>query len=161
MDYFKFQAQKHLPKWNKRRLTQDQQRLLETSFNFNTKLEPDRKFQLAQELGLPPRQVAIWYQNKRARWKNQSLEMDYKALQLRLENALGDNKRLEKEVHRLKQELDKAHKMLLSSSNTAYSSFSSLSASCDEDGSSSFLDNSKSCLEKEFYACLTGGEDQL
>ncbi|KAF8391297.1 hypothetical protein HHK36_023599 [Tetracentron sinense] len=108
MDILQCQSNRHPSKCNKKRLTQDQVRLLETSFTCDKKLEPERKFQLAHELGLPPRQVAIWYQNKRARWKNRSLELDYKALQLRLDNALADNRRLEREVSRLKGELEKA-----------------------------------------------------
>ncbi|KAL2494961.1 Homeobox-leucine zipper protein ATHB-52 [Forsythia ovata] len=100
MDSFQSQTRK-------KRLTPNQVRLLETSFNFNNKLDPDRKSQLAVQLGVPPRQVAIWYQNKRAREKNQSLETDYKMLQVRLENTVSHNARLKEEVERLKDELSK------------------------------------------------------
>lgn len=160
MDFFQSQARKHQPKFSKKRLTKDQVRLLETSFDLNNKLDSDRKLQLAQELGIPPRQVAIWYQNKRARWKNQSLELEYNALQLRLDAALGDKRKLEKEVDRLKQELQKAQEVLLSC-NVTYSTLTSLSTSCDEDGSSSLLGDSKLGLDKELYACLIGGGDQF
>ncbi|XP_052179185.1 homeobox-leucine zipper protein ATHB-52 [Diospyros lotus] len=97
----------------KKRLTQEQVRLLETSFESNKKLEPERKLQLARELGIPPRQIAIWYQNKRARWKTQSLELEYSALQLRLEATLTEKRRLEREVDHLRGELEKAHRLLL------------------------------------------------
>ncbi|XP_057954085.1 homeobox-leucine zipper protein ATHB-52-like [Malania oleifera] len=96
---------------SKKRLTQEQLTLLETSFSFNKKLEPHRKFQLEEHLGLPPCQVVIWYQNKRARWKNQTLEVDHCTLQLRLD--IADNKRLEKEVERLKQELEHKVRQLM------------------------------------------------
>ncbi|KAL3519830.1 hypothetical protein ACH5RR_017979 [Cinchona calisaya] len=163
MDFhFQSISRKNELKFHKKRLTQDQVRLLESSFNFNNKLDPDRKSQLAQELGLPPRKVAIWYQNKRSRWKNENLEVDNKALQLRLESVLADNERLQSEVERLKQELHKAQEMLLLSVNnnsTPYSSFSSqLSSSCDEVGSSNLAHGSKNHLDKEFFACLIGGD---
>ncbi|KAK6932620.1 Homeobox domain [Dillenia turbinata] len=156
MDNLHSQSKRHPSKCNKKRLNQDQVRLLETSFNFETKLNPDQKYQLAQQLGVPPRQVAIWYQNKRARWKNQTLEFDYKEVQVRLENALADNKRLEREVEWLKEELGKVQSMLFSS-YTGYPSLSSASTSCDEDGTSTtLLGESKGCLQKELFACLLG-----
>lgn len=102
----------HSSKIQKKRLSQEQVRLLETSFDAGKKLEPDRKFQLARELGVPPRQIAIWYQNKRARWKNQSLELDYGAVQVRLEAAQAENRALEKEVDVLRAELKLAQDML-------------------------------------------------
>ncbi|KAA8515206.1 hypothetical protein F0562_018385 [Nyssa sinensis] len=148
---------KHPLRCNKKRLTQDQVRLLETSFNFNNKLDTDRKLQLSQQLGVPPRKIAIWYQNKRARWKNQSLEVDHKSMQLRLETVMADNKRLEREVERLRAELHKAQDMLLSL-GTPNSSLPSLSTSCDEVGSSNFLGDSKHHFDKELYACLIGVE---
>ncbi|GFQ01494.1 homeobox-leucine zipper protein athb-52 [Phtheirospermum japonicum] len=108
MDQFQYpNTQKHHTTNHKKRLSQEQVRLLETNFNTNKKLEPDQKSQLAQELGVPDRQVAIWYQNKRAREKSQSLEADHKALQLRLDNVLADNARLKGEAERLKAELNK------------------------------------------------------
>jgi homeobox-leucine zipper protein len=64
----------------KRRLTFDQVRALERNFEMENKLEPERKMQLAKELGLRPRQVAVWFQNRRARWKTKQLERDYETL---------------------------------------------------------------------------------
>ncbi|EYU28020.1 hypothetical protein ABFS82_13G102600 [Erythranthe guttata] len=103
------ETQKHqtITKSRKKRLTENQVRLLESNFSSNNKLEPDRKCQLAAELGVPPRQVSIWYQNKRARDKAQSLEIDHGNLQLRLESVLADNARLKGQVAMLKDELNR------------------------------------------------------
>lgn len=65
---------------NKRRFSDEQIKSLESMFESETKLEPRKKLQLARELGLQPRQVAIWFQNKRARWKSKQIEHDYSIL---------------------------------------------------------------------------------
>ncbi|KAI3457421.1 hypothetical protein Pfo_014084 [Paulownia fortunei] len=142
----------HSYKIHKKRLNQDQVRLLEATFDATKKLEPERKFQLARELGVPPRQIAIWYQNKRARWKNQSLELDYGSLQVRLEAALAEKEQLEKE---------QAHQ-----AGTA-PPVSSLSSCCDEGAGSSSLNDDVGCSAnwangealqfEELYACLMVG----
>ncbi|EOA13730.1 hypothetical protein CARUB_v10026808mg [Capsella rubella] len=64
----------------KRRLSVEQVKALEKNFEIDNKLEPERKVKLAQELALQPRQVAIWFQNRRARWKTKQLERDYGVL---------------------------------------------------------------------------------
>ncbi|CAL9771499.1 unnamed protein product [Musa acuminata subsp. burmannicoides] len=96
----------------KRRLSADQVRALEKNFEVDNKLEPERKVRLAQELGLQPRQVAVWFQNRRARWKTKQLEHDYAALkasydQLRLDcDALRrDKESLLAEIKELRAKL--------------------------------------------------------
>lgn len=66
---------------NTKRFSDEQIKSLETMFETETRLEPRKKLQLARELGLQPRQVAIWFQNKRARWKSKQLEREYNKLQ--------------------------------------------------------------------------------
>ncbi|CAL5069147.1 unnamed protein product [Urochloa decumbens] len=74
----------------KRRFTDEQIRSLESMFHAHqAKLEPREKAELARELGLQPRQVAIWFQNKRARWRSKQLEHDYAALRAKFD-ALRD-----------------------------------------------------------------------
>ncbi|CAH1422509.1 unnamed protein product [Lactuca virosa] len=96
----------------KRRLKADQVQFLEKSFETENKLEPDRKIQLAKELGLQPRQIAIWFQNRRARWKTKRLEKDYDVLQesynelkANYENLLQEKEKLISEVHDLSDKL--------------------------------------------------------
>eukprot|EP00250_Pteridium_aquilinum_P020781 c24944_g5_i4 orf=591-1457(+) len=102
-------------KEKKRRLTMEQVNFLETSFNMDLKLEPERKALIAKQLGLRPRQVAIWFQNRRARWKNKQVEQEYESLKASYDTvvkekkslaeeydlALEGNKRLQAEVARL------------------------------------------------------------
>ncbi|KAK7317722.1 hypothetical protein RJT34_02180 [Clitoria ternatea] len=136
-------AQHHRAKYNKKRLTEEQVAILENCFASNKKLEPEQKFQLANQLGVPPRQVAIWYQNKRARWKTQSLEVDHGVLQAKLENVMAEKKQLEKDVERLKAELKKAQEMLFVSNNNNNNNAScEFSTSFEEGGSSGVHDDS-------------------
>ncbi|KAJ1295663.1 hypothetical protein BS78_01G240200 [Paspalum vaginatum] len=67
----------------KRRLAADQVRALERSFEVDNKLDPERKARIARDLGLHPRQVAVWFQNRRARWKTKQIERDFAALRAR------------------------------------------------------------------------------
>lgn len=97
----------------KRRLSVDQVRALEKNFELENKLEPERKVSLAQELGLQPRQVAVWFQNRRARWKTKQLERDYAllkanydGLKLNFESLQHENEALLKEIEELKSKLN-------------------------------------------------------
>ncbi|KAJ4796555.1 Homeobox-leucine zipper protein family [Rhynchospora pubera] len=72
----------------KRRLGVEQVRALEKHFEVENKLDPDRKTRLAQDLGLQPRQVAVWFQNRRARSKTKQLERDFNALKGRHDELL-------------------------------------------------------------------------
>ncbi|CBI33148.3 unnamed protein product, partial [Vitis vinifera] len=97
----------------KRRLSVDQVKALEKNFEVENKLEPERKVKLAQELGLQPRQVAVWFQNRRARWKTKQLERDYgilkanyETLKLNYDAIQHDNEALLKEIRELKSKLN-------------------------------------------------------
>ncbi|KAF8397797.1 hypothetical protein HHK36_016720 [Tetracentron sinense] len=90
----------------KKRLTYDQAELLERSFQDEIKLEPERKLRLATELGLPPRQVAVWFQNRRARWKAKQLELLYDELKREFHVISREKQKLHEEVMKLKAELD-------------------------------------------------------
>lgn len=97
----------------KRRLTADQVRFLEKSFELDNKLEPERKIQLAKQLSLQPRQVAIWFQNRRARWKTKQLEKDYDDLQESYNKLKANYENLVKEKEKLKSEVDDLSEKLM------------------------------------------------
>ncbi|CAK8536831.1 unnamed protein product [Lathyrus sativus] len=90
----------------KRRLSSEQVQFLERSFEVENKLEPDRKVQLAKDLGLQPRQVAIWFQNRRARFKTKQLEKDYGTLKASFDRLKDDYDNLVQENDKLKQEVN-------------------------------------------------------
>ncbi|XP_074590482.1 homeobox-leucine zipper protein HOX16-like isoform X2 [Curcuma longa] len=86
----------------KRRLTSEQIRMLERSFEEENKLEPERKSELAKKLGLQPRQVAVWFQNRRARWKNKQVEHDYDRLKASYDALVLDHDAVRKDNDRLR-----------------------------------------------------------
>lgn len=69
----------------KKRLSAEQVKALEKVFEADRQLDPERKVKIAQEIGLQPRQVAIWFQNRRARHKTKQLERDYHLLKANYE----------------------------------------------------------------------------
>ncbi|XP_038994867.1 homeobox-leucine zipper protein ATHB-6-like isoform X2 [Hibiscus syriacus] len=89
----------------KRRLSVDQVKALEKNFEAENKLEPERKVKLAQELGLQPRQVAVWFQNRRARWKTKQLERDYGLLKTSYDTLKADYEALQLDNEALLKEI--------------------------------------------------------
>ncbi|XP_051117348.1 homeobox-leucine zipper protein ATHB-23-like [Andrographis paniculata] len=93
-------------KEKKRRLKAEQVNGLEKSFESGgDRLDPDRKIQLARELGLDPRQVAIWFQNRRARSRTKKLESDYDALRRQLQSLAAHNLALKSNNKKLHSQL--------------------------------------------------------
>lgn len=82
----------------KRKLSDEQVNLLEQNFGNEHKLESERKDRLASELGLDPRQVAVWFQNRRARWKSKKLEEEYSKLKSQHDSTVLEKCQLESEV---------------------------------------------------------------
>ncbi|XP_055830650.1 homeobox-leucine zipper protein ATHB-12-like [Solanum dulcamara] len=88
-----------------KRFSDEQVKVLESMFKQKTKLEPSKKLELARDLGLQPRQVAIWFQNRRARWKTKQLEHEYRRLKAEFNNLAMKFESLKKEKESLLKQL--------------------------------------------------------
>lgn len=86
----------------KLRLSKEQSAFLEDSFKEHNTLNPKQKLALAKELNLRPRQVEVWFQNRRARTKLKQTEVDYEYLKRCCETLTEENRRLQKELQELR-----------------------------------------------------------
>ncbi|XP_024978136.1 homeobox-leucine zipper protein HAT22-like isoform X2 [Cynara cardunculus var. scolymus] len=96
----------------KLRLTKAQSALLEEAFKHHSTLNPKQKQELARELKLRPRQVEVWFQNRRARTKLKQTEVDCEYLKKCCEALKEENSRLHKELQELKALKLSAHQSL-------------------------------------------------
>ncbi|XP_004307928.1 PREDICTED: homeobox-leucine zipper protein ATHB-12-like [Fragaria vesca subsp. vesca] len=97
---------------NSRRFSDEQIKLLESIFEADSKLEPRRKVQVARELGLQPRQVAIWFQNRRARWKSKQIEQDFRTLRNEYDLLASKFESLKEEKQSLLIQLEKLNDLM-------------------------------------------------
>ncbi|XP_058114349.1 homeobox-leucine zipper protein HAT14-like [Magnolia sinica] len=86
----------------KLRLSKQQSSLLEESFKEHNTLTPVQKQELAERLNLRPRQVEVWFQNRRARTKLKQTEVDCSFLKKCCESLSDENRRLKKELQELR-----------------------------------------------------------
>ncbi|KAK4413054.1 Homeobox-leucine zipper protein HAT14 [Sesamum alatum] len=86
----------------KLRLTKEQSAFLEESFKEHNTLNPKQKLALAKQLNLRPRQVEVWFQNRRARTKLKQTEVDCEYLKKCCETLTEENRRLQKELQELR-----------------------------------------------------------
>lgn len=86
----------------KLRLSKEQAAVLEETFKEHNTLNPKQKLALAKQLSLRPRQVEVWFQNRRARTKLKQTEVDCEYLKRCCENLTEENRRLQKEVNELR-----------------------------------------------------------
>ncbi|XP_022766833.1 homeobox-leucine zipper protein HOX11-like isoform X2 [Durio zibethinus] len=85
----------------KLRLSKEQSAFLEESFKEHNTLNP-QKLALAKQLNLRPRQVEVWFQNRRARTKLKQTEVDCEYLKRCCETLTEENRRLQKELQELR-----------------------------------------------------------
>eukprot|EP00257_Ricinus_communis_P008445 XP_002526019.2 homeobox-leucine zipper protein HOX3 [Ricinus communis] len=90
------------PPRKKLRLSKEQSRLLEESFRQHHTLNPRQKEALAMQLKLRPRQVEVWFQNRRARSKLKQTEMECEYLKRWFGSLTEQNRRLQREVEELR-----------------------------------------------------------
>ncbi|KAI4319592.1 hypothetical protein MLD38_033174 [Melastoma candidum] len=86
----------------KLRLSKEQSAFLEESFKEQSTLNPKQKIALAKQLNLRPRQVEVWFQNRRARTKLKQTEIDCEYLKRCCETLTEENRRLQKELQELR-----------------------------------------------------------
>lgn len=86
----------------KLRMSKEQSAVLEETFREHNTLNPKHKVALAKQLNLRPRQVEVWFQNRRARTKLKQTEVDCEYLKRCCENLTEENRRLQKEVIELR-----------------------------------------------------------
>ncbi|KAG0464587.1 hypothetical protein HPP92_018751 [Vanilla planifolia] len=86
----------------KLRLSKEQSAFLEESFKEQNTLNPKQKLALAKQLNLRPRQVEVWFQNRRARTKLKQTEVDCEYLKRCCETLREENRRLQKELTELR-----------------------------------------------------------
>ncbi|XP_057867552.1 homeobox-leucine zipper protein HOX11 [Cryptomeria japonica] len=86
----------------KLRLSKEQSAYLEESFKEHNTLNPKQKLALARQLNLRPRQVEVWFQNRRARTKLKQTEVDCEYLKRCCETLTEENRRMQKEIQELR-----------------------------------------------------------
>ncbi|GMI69693.1 homeobox-leucine zipper protein 3 [Hibiscus trionum] len=86
----------------KLRLSKEQSLVLEETFKEHSTLNPKQKLALAKQLNLRPRQVEVWFQNRRARTKLKQTEVECEYLKTCCDNLTEENRRLHKEVQELR-----------------------------------------------------------
>ncbi|ESR43136.1 hypothetical protein CICLE_v10013382mg, partial [Citrus x clementina] len=87
---------------NKEKGEKEQSAFLEESFKEHNTLNPKQKLALAKQLNLRPRQVEVWFQNRRARTKLKQTEVDCEYLKRCCETLTEENRRLQKELQELR-----------------------------------------------------------
>ncbi|PON92795.1 Octamer-binding transcription factor [Trema orientale] len=97
---------------NKKRFSDEQIKSLEVMFRSDSRPESRTKQQLAGELGLQPRQVAIWFQNRRARSRTKQIEREYSKLKASYNTLVSSVESLKRENQALNIQLQEAKTVL-------------------------------------------------
>lgn len=86
---------------NNKRFKEEQIKSLENMFEAESRPEAQIKHQLANELGLRPRQVGIWFQNRRARLKTKQVERNWCILKASYDSLASNFESLQRENREL------------------------------------------------------------
>ncbi|KAI3917444.1 hypothetical protein MKW92_043961 [Papaver armeniacum] len=135
--------------------------------NIRMKLEPEKKMKLSKELGLHPRQVTTWFQNRRAKLKGKQIERLYHVLKQDYEILTRENQYLHQEVMELKGKLYGRPFMQYSTANVEHGSLlqteynavaestrKSFAVQCPNDAEQGRTGNSNTrFLERNSYLC--------
>ncbi|CAH8269950.1 unnamed protein product [Arabidopsis lyrata] len=103
----------------KKRLTSEQIASLELRFQEDFKLDSERKLKLSNELGLEPRLVAVWFQNRRSRWKVKHLEESYDSLRQEYDVIWREKQMLQDEVKKLRAIILRDQGLMMNINQTA------------------------------------------
>ncbi|XP_047069869.1 homeobox-leucine zipper protein HOX11-like isoform X1 [Lolium rigidum] len=86
----------------KLRLSDEQVMVLEGVYGEHCTLDTSMKQGLAKRLNVKPRQVEVWFQNRRARSKQKHIAADYDYLKRKSERLIKENQKLKMELQELK-----------------------------------------------------------
>ncbi|GMH22809.1 hypothetical protein Nepgr_024652 [Nepenthes gracilis] len=92
---------------SKKKFSDGQIRSLESIFDSDSRPESGTKKEIADQLGLEPRQVAVWFQNRRARCKSKQIEHDYSVLKSSYDSLASKLASLKRENQSLAVELQR------------------------------------------------------
>ncbi|KAK4767480.1 hypothetical protein SAY86_015230 [Trapa natans] len=92
----------------KMKLSKEQSSFLEQSFIQHQTLGSSEKVAIAELLSLHPRQVEVWFQNRRARTKLKKVEEDCAYLRRQCKSLTEENMRLQRDLSQIRASLVKA-----------------------------------------------------
>mmetsp|Transcript_39550 Transcript_39550/g.64137 ORF Transcript_39550/g.64137 Transcript_39550/m.64137 type:complete len:346 (+) Transcript_39550:409-1446(+) len=87
------------------RLSQEQVQTLKDSFEKDSRLNRKRKQELSSRLGLHPRQIEVWYQNKRAKIRVKGTHQQYETLRQTYESQKAAVRQLQQSNLELQDQL--------------------------------------------------------
>ncbi|KAE8797978.1 hypothetical protein D1007_26791 [Hordeum vulgare] len=85
----------------KLRLSAEQVTVLESVYEEHCNLDTTVKQGLAKRLDIKPRQVEVWFQNRRARSKQKQVVEDYEHVKRKSERLIKENQKLKMELQQL------------------------------------------------------------
>ncbi|XP_074577704.1 homeobox-leucine zipper protein HAT14-like isoform X2 [Curcuma longa] len=127
----------------KLRLSKEQLAFLENSFTEHSTLNLKQKQELASQLRIQPRQVEVWFQNRRARTKLKQTEGDYKSLKQQCENLSEENQKLMEEIEELRSRNN------IRGGSPIYPQIPTLAAMCPSCGQRAAASSDGFCVKKE------------